>query len=384
MKKNTRSFLCLMLALVLSLTLLAGCKKEAEEESSVILIPEKTVEDISVPEPVESSVPEPVESAKAEESSQPEESAPPVVKNPYVNPLTGETEDHEVSGKRPVAFMINNIWVAVPQWGVKDADIIFEAIVEGGITRLMCIFQEIPDEDIVGSVRSLRHNYIDFAAGYDAIIAHCGCSNLATDALERRGYDDIEAISWAGDLFYRDPWRAENMGYEHSLMTTGKDINNYLENEAFFRTQHEKGYQCNMVFSESPKVSGGEIKTDIEVDFGKGKSTYFTFDAASNDYTAAEYDEVYIDASDEKPVHFKNIVVIQTDVWTCDDAGHQDMDLTGEGNGWFMVNGVMSEITWSRADEDSQFVYTYKDGTPVEFGIGKTYIGVISLGGGVY
>ena len=131
MKKNTRSFLCLMLALVLSLTLLAGCKKEAEEESSVILIPEKTVEDISVPEPVESSVPEVAESSKAEESSQPEESAPAVVKNPYVNPLTGETEDHEVSGKRPVAFMINNIWVAVPQWGVKDADIILIKVYVG-------------------------------------------------------------------------------------------------------------------------------------------------------------------------------------------------------------------------------------------------------------
>ena len=383
MKNRYRSIILLVLGLSLVLTLLGGCKKQAEEESVII---EESVVRETVVEPLESSAQESQkeESSEApkEESSKPQEEPKKTEANPNVNPLTGEAMDHPVANKRPVAFMINNIYVAVPQVGVSHADIIFEALVEGGITRMMCIYQEIPDDIVIGSVRSLRHNYIDFAAGYDAIIAHCGCSNLATDALERRGYDDIEAISWAGDLFYRDDWRADNMGYEHSLMTTGSAINGFLA-DAPYRTEHESGYQCNMVFSEDPQVSGGSVMTNVDVDFGSDKDTYFTFHAETNDYTAMEYDDPYIDDATDEEVHFKNIVVIQTDVWTCDDAGHQDMDLIGSGDGWFCVNGVCAPITWSRTDEDAQFEYTYLDGTPVTFGIGRTYIAIVRYDGGV-
>ena len=386
MKKNFRTILLLILGLSLLMTLLGGCKKEEEQASEVI---EESITKETVVEPIETSQ----QDSKKEESSEPkkeESSQAPVEEakkdpnqDPNMNPLTGEIEDHPVANKRPVAFMINNIWVAVPQVGVSEADIIFEALVEGGITRMMCIYQDIPDNIVIGSVRSLRHNYIDFAAGYDAIIAHCGCSNLATDALARRDYDDIEAISWAGDLFYRDDWRMDNMGYEYSLMTTGDAINGFLENDANYRTEHEADYQCNMVFSEDPKVSGGDVKTNVDVDFGSDKHTYFTFHAETNDYTAVEYDEPYIDDATDEEVHFKNIVVVQTDVWVCDDAGHQDMTLTGTGDGWFCVNGVAAPITWSRTDEDAQFVYTYLDGTPVTFGVGRTYIAIVRNDGGL-
>ncbi|MBQ1368993.1 MAG: DUF3048 domain-containing protein, partial [Firmicutes bacterium] len=374
MRKNFRSILLLILGLSLLMTLLGGCKKEEEQTTEVV---QESITKETVVEPIGPSQ----QDSKKEESSKSQKEVSSQVseeeakqnsnQNPNINPLTGELEDHPVASKRPVAFMINNIWISVPQVGVSEADIIFEALVEGGITRMMCVYQEIPDDIVIGSVRSLRHSYIDLAAAYDAIIAHCGGSNLADNVLARRGYDDIEAISWAGDLFYRDPWRTDNMGYEHSLMTTGKAINGFLA-DAPFHTEHEADYQCSMVFSEDPKVSGGDVKTNVDVDFGSDKHTYFTFHAETNDYTAVEYDEPYIDDATDEEVLFKNIVVIITDVWVCDDAGHQDMTLTGSGEGWFCVNGVAAPITWSRTDEDAQFVYTYLDGTPVTFGVGRT------------
>ncbi|MBO6157731.1 MAG: DUF3048 domain-containing protein [Firmicutes bacterium] len=385
MSKKHLSITALLLAMVLVITCLGGCKKKEEEQATEITEKINVVEDVSTPESSAVEEESKEESSKQEESSKPEEPKQELAAlDLYVNPLTGEKTDHEIANNRPVAFMINNISVAVPQVGVGSADIIFEAIVEGGMTRMMGFYQEIPDDLVIGSIRSLRHSYIDFAAGYDAIIAHCGGSNLAFDALERRGYNDIEAISWAGGLFYRDSWREENMGYEHSLMTTGSAINGFLQNDAPYRITHEDDYRCNMVFSEDPQVSGGEVKTEVDVDFGTGKSMYFYYDAETNDYVAEEYGMAYIDDGTGERVHFKNIVAIRTDVWVCDEGGHQDMTLTGSGEGWFCVNGVYAPIIWSRTDEDAQFEYTYLDGTPVTFGIGPTYIGVIRSDGGVY
>ena len=389
MKKIIRWAIVLTMGLCLVMIAVTGCKKEEAEESAELIVEEVSSTEV-VPETKESSA-APQESSQQEssqESSVPEEPEDSILANtiqdPNMNPLSGEIEDHIVSNKRPVAFSINNHPDAVPPVGITEADIIYEAIVEGGATRMLAIFQEVPYTDTpIGSIRSLRHNYIDFAACYDAIIVHCGCSDLASSALQRRGYNDIDAISWAGGLFYRDPWRDSHMGYVHSLVTTGEEINDFLENDAPYRVEHEDGYSCNMLFSEEPVVVGGEVMTSVDVFFGDYRHSIFTFDAAENKYTMEEYQQTYIDYATDEPIYFKNLVVIRTDVWECDGVGHKDMTLTGEGEGYFAVNGVCAPIKWSRTDEDAQFVFTYLDGSPVIFGVGRTYIAVVDLNGGI-
>ena len=171
------------------------------------------------------------------------------------------------------------------------------------------------------------------------------------------------------------------MDYVHSLVTTGSAINNYLDNEASCRTEHD-GYICNMTFSDMPVVVGGSLLTNVDIFFGDYVHSYFTFDPITNDYTFEEYDIPYTDSATGDPVRFKNLVVIRTDVWVCDGV-HMDMTLTGEGDGYFMVNGAMAPIKWTRETEDSQFVFTYEDGSPVIFGVGTTFIAVVNEYGGV-
>ena len=383
-----KRFLIYLVALTLCLSALTGCKK-AEEES----VPEETsiessessveVSESSVEESSESSVEESSVESSVEESS--EESSEVVVEiDPSsINPLTGEVGEAGLAYKRPVAIMINNHAAAVPQLGISEADILLELIVEGGITRFMAIYQELPEDIAIGSVRSLRHNYLDFSEGFDAVVVHCGSSNIAEDALYYRDVDDVDAIYMDGSLFYRDSWRIYNMGYEHSLCVNSSDLQDYLDNRSF-SMEHDEDYQCNMVFSEAPVLAEASELTDVTVDFGTGKYTYFSYDPETGLYTGSQYGDSWYDMNTEGPVLMKNLLVIQTAVWVCDGAGHQDMTLTGEGNGWFMVNGQMAEITWSREGESDQFTYTYADGTPVEFGIGKTYIAVVNNAGGVY
>ena len=88
---------------------------------------------------------------------------------PYQNPLTGEGLETDLSGQRPIAVMINNLKKSLPQAGVSQADIIYEIPAEGGITRLLALFQSVEGVGEIGTVRSARDYYVSLAYGHDAI-----------------------------------------------------------------------------------------------------------------------------------------------------------------------------------------------------------------------
>ena len=117
-------------------------------------------------------------------------------KNPNIlsdekNPLTGEYGFNENAvGKRPVAVMVSNIKAALPQYGIDEADIVYELPVEGGITRLMAIYADYTNVPDVCSVRSCRYYYPLIAYGMDAIYCHWGSDK--TIALDTLNYLDID------------------------------------------------------------------------------------------------------------------------------------------------------------------------------------------------
>lgn len=114
--------------------------------------------------------------------------------SPYRNPLTGELGYAESAvGKRPVAVMVNNLKGALPQYGIAEADIIYELPVEGGITRLMAVYANYADVPEVCSVRSCRYYYPILCLGMDAIYCHWGLDQtIAKETLERTGIDHLD------------------------------------------------------------------------------------------------------------------------------------------------------------------------------------------------
>ena len=79
--------------------------------------------------------------------------------------LTGEWKKEEVVVRRPLAVMIPNNAQAMPQYAISQASIIYEAPVEGRITRLMAVFEDFDDLDHIGPLRSSRDYYIYTAMG---------------------------------------------------------------------------------------------------------------------------------------------------------------------------------------------------------------------------
>ena len=344
--------------------LLAACSEQAAE-----------VTDKPSPSP---SVPQ------ASESQPIEEPAENLEENEAVNPLTGLSMDETMIHARPVAIMLNNLKAALPQQGNSEADIIYEIVTEGGITRMLGVYQSVAGVGTLGSVRSSREYYIDVALGHDAIYIHAGGSTQAYEDLEALNVDHMDGVrgqySYAGNgLFWREQDRIEgqHFDYEHSLVTSGESIAKAL-NESGFRLEHEEGYNCEMRFAEDGTPADGDVANQINVPFSNYKTGSFRYDAERGVYLVEEYGEAYIDGNTGEQIAVTNVLVLQTNVVdTGDSYGHVKVELSG-GNGWFACGGKIVPITWEKNGRDAQFRYYTADGKPLVFGQGKSYINIIS------
>ena len=327
----------------------------------------------STPTPTVSETPEPTETVTAE---------PTPSETPYngpVNPLTGLPVDEDISAQRPFAIMLDNYKGAQPQIGISQADLIYEALAEGGITRIMAVFQDVSDVGVIGSVRSSRHYFIDLAQGLDAIYIHAGGSDQAYAALYSRNIDHLDGVNGGKqNIFYRDSARKASMGFEHSLMTSGDLISQYVPTYNM-RMQHKDGYTCNLTFTDDGTPPGGSPAEDVTVHYSSGKTTDFSYSSDDGLYYISQYGSAYVDGGNDEQVAVTNVFVLFASVTAIpgDTKGRLDTDLTGSGSGYYICGGKAVEIKWSKDRYESQFTFTYADGTGFDLGRGKSYIGIV-------
>ena len=358
MKKRVLAmFLAAMM--VVSLT---GCGEKEEPA-----VPVSEPEPIQEPEPVPEPEPEP----------EPETYIPA-----GTNPLTGLPMEPEYEANRPVAVMFNNLKAAQPQLGVSQADIIYEVPAEGGITRMLGVFQSLEGVGILGSIRSSRPYYLELALGHDALYVHAGGSPEAYQDIPAWGVDNMDGVNGGSDakIFWRDAERRKTMDYEHTLVTSGEKIQAYMEEH--FRTEHKEGYSYVQAFSEDGTPVGGAAAEKVSVKFSNYKTGTFTYDAATGTYLASQYGGPYTDGDTGAQVSATNLLVLKTTTKVLDSVGRLSVNLTA-GEGTYFCGGKAVPIQWSKADRNSQFIYTLTDSTPLTMGRGSSYVCIIDARTGV-
>lgn len=301
---------------------------------------------------------------------------PPEPKIP-TSPMTGIELAEDISVKRPWACMFDNIRNATPQTGITAADIIFEALAEGGVTRLMGIFEDFDDMEILGGVRSSREYFAEMAYGLDAIYIHGGGSPGAYDFMIDNRMDRLDGVNGPGETFHRDEYRRTHMGMVHSLVVETNELEDYVVKYGL-RRDHYEGYVSPFTFNDDEERTGDRAVT-VTARFGSAKSakaTGFTYDPDTKQYLVSQYNAYMGDTASDDTVKVRNIIALFTkmNVISGDDKGRREAELTGTGTGKFIVDGVARDITWSRATRDTFFTFTYDDGAPVNLGTGKTYI----------
>lgn len=301
----------------------------------------------------------------------------------YTNPFTGVGIEQDLSGKRPVAMMINNIKVATPQLGISEADILYECIVEGGITRLLAIFPRYESLPATGSVRSARDYFIDIAQSHDAIYAHCGGSPDAYTAISERRIDNLDGVnggSVEAATFPKDRDRVRNMGYEHASMTDGDKLRQAISSMNF-RTQLKDGFSQPLTFLKEDTVPYGDTVMSLNIKYSGYAQSFFCYDAESGEYLKGQYGKAHIDGNTGETLSFKNVIVLEASYSPIpnDEYHRLDLNFTGQGKGYYVTDGIVRNIIWKKADRQSQYTLYESDGkTELSLNPGKSYIGIAS------
>ncbi len=294
------------------------------------------------------------------------------------NELTGEWSKEYVS-KRPVAVMINNLQEALPSSSTKKADIIYECMVEGGITRIMPIYSNYDGLEKIGSVRSARHYYINIANEYDAIYVHYGQSAPAEEKLNQGVINNINGLTYDPG-FYRESSRVA----PHNAYTTSERIIEGIKHFGY-STEYSENHKKVLSFNEEEKdLENGETANTVHVNFSNYSKPYFIYNEETKLYDRYEYNAPQIDELEEEgnnTLTFKNII-IQISTYECinRDNDLQELAQVGEGKGYYCTNGKAIPITWKKADAKAKTQYFTEDGNELLLNPGKTWVSIIGSG----
>jgi len=342
-----------------------------------------TPEQAAQPEPstvAEKEETKPVETAKEEKEE--EEVIDPNALEPGMmrSWLSGLPVDEKIGNRRPVAIMLNNLEAAQPMSGVSYADVVYEYVVEGSITRLMGLFENYDKLDKIGSVRSCREYFVYTALEFDAIYMHFGQAAYALSLLEEDYVNNLNGLGEAGDTCF---YRTTDRKAPHNVYTSSKGIEAGIK-KLGYREDHYEGYKGKFKFCDLDKVvtnEGGVPIVHMEPKYRINKP-WFEYNPQTEKYDRYQYDGPHIDAETGEQLSYDN-VIFQYNFWTqLDEKDYLAFDCHSGGSFQYFTHGKMVMGTWQREmNEDnynmSAIRYYDADGNELVINNGKTFVCVI-------
>ena len=306
----------------------------------------------------------------SDDNLQEEESVNAVVEEEkVVYPLTGLEIEEGDGDQRPVAVMINNHPKARPQSGLYKADLVYEVLSEGTITRFLAIFQsDLPDT--IGPVRSARDYYVDLSKGFESLYISHGWSPSAKEKLESGEADYLNGLFYDGTLF----WRADHRKAPHNSYISNENIVEGAVSNHFEITAEVEPFTF---LSDEEVVSlQGEAAKKFVIKYDKSQTweAAYEYNQTNHSYSRYSNNEQTVDLETGEPISLSNILVVEMDHKRIDDYGRRGVDLTSGGKAILLQNGIKQEVEWENRDGR---IIPIKNGEIVGFVPGRTWVNIV-------
>ncbi len=308
-------------------------------------------------------------------------------------PLNGSMHSQKAkdawAARRPLAVMIENHTEARPQSGLTSADVVYETVAEGGITRFMALFYCNLGEIQVGPVRSARTYFLDWLSEYDALYAHVGGANTpgpanALGQIETYGIKDLNQFSIGFPTYWRD---YERLGHpvatEHTMYSTTTKLWAVGAKRGWTAVD-DKGVKWDKNFVawqfKDDKPNSGTV-AKINVPFWTGYNDFvvdWTYDGSCNCYHRKNAGVDHVDFNNKRVLSPKNVVIQYERESHANDGYENNAHLIygtkGSGKMLLLQDGKVIEGTWSKKDRLSREKFLDKTGKEISFNRGQIWI----------
>jgi hypothetical protein len=288
----------------------------------------------------------------------------PVLDTP--SPLTGVLTTKSNASKKVVGVMVENHPAARPQSGLSKASLVYEALVEGGITRFLAFFDSV-DAKKIGPVRSARSYYLPWVKELNSFYAHVGGSDEALELIDSYGILDLDQF-FNSSFFWRDSSRYS----PHNVYTTSKDLRQAGE---------ERGYPSDNDLESwtflDEQVSGGSTKSVVVNFSGSDYRVSYEYLAKQNRYKRSMAGLAHRDLEgfQIKPT---NLVAQVVNQGLSSDGIHMNVEIIGSGEAYVFTGGKVIKGSWRKDDLNSRTKYFDSSGDEVEFNRGSTWVHLVS------
>ncbi len=286
----------------------------------------------------------------------------------YYSPLTGIPYQQK-NNQIITAAVIENSLPARPQTGLDQAEIIYEFMVEGGITRFVALYwQQIPDR--VGPIRSIRSYMLQIIEGYDPLVLHAGSSPGGYQYIKENNINNLDQIY--NSKYYL---RSNDRQRPHNLYTSSR-IKEYIPDQ-----RSSMQLESRFTFQPAAFIKHGAEKAErIIINYWGNYKIIYIYNDQQNNYKRFLYntDIPHLNA-EGKQLKAKNVIVMFTKTFIEDDVGRLNMDLGGEGEFLFFKNGVITAGKWKKQEDKKWTKFYDNSGKEINVNPGQTWIQVVPL-----
>lgn len=321
-------------------------------------------------------------------------------------PLNGQlytkTEKAIWEARRPLAVMIENHTESRPQSGLSFADIVYEAVAEGGITRFLGVFYcgAAAQSVQLAPVRSARTYFLDWVLEYDALYNHVGGAGLCHDStvddrakalcqIEQYGVKDLDQFGISYPTCFRNPDRTgKTVATEHQMVCLTSKLYEIAAERAWTNVDgqgfawDEKFRQWK--FSTDEETSQGSTIANISFGFWEGYKDFdvrWEYDTATNGYKRFMGYQPHIDFETNSQLIAENIVIQFTkETGPVDEHKHILYETIGKGEALIFQNGTVIRGSWTKAKRTARTLYYNEQGREVKFVPGQIWIEIVPKG----